>query len=157
MAALAIVLLYLAQLVPTMRLSLIALAGIAGALVTAEFGPVWGFLSFLAAAILAMLLSPVPGWLYLVFFGWYPTVKCWIERIPRGILRWITKLAAFNAAFLILWFFLPFVLTETVPKLAGLFWVLFLGGNIAFVLYDVALSGLLNYYIHTLLPKIRKR
>lgn len=78
MAAVAVVLLYLAQIAPTMRLSLIAIAGIAGALVVAEYGPVWGLMSFAAAGLLSLLLSPMSAWVYVVFFGWYPAAKCLI-------------------------------------------------------------------------------
>lgn len=156
MAAVAAVLLYLAQLAPTMRLALIALAGVAAALCTVQYGPLWGLLSFAATALLSLLTAPVPGWMYLVFFGWYPVAKSPIERLGSRWKEWLLKLAAFNAAFFVLWFLLPAVLAEVAPKLAGLFWVLFLGGNAAFVLYDIALSGALRYYIQALLPKIRK-
>ena len=157
MAAVAVVLLYLAQIAPTMRLSLIAIAGIAGALVVAEYGPVWGLMSFAAAGLLSLLLSPMSAWVYVVFFGWYPAAKCLIERLNQQIPEWILKLAAFLAAFLVLWFFLPQVLAEIMPKLAGLFWVLLLAGGGAFVLFDIALSGILSYYIRVLLPKIRRK
>ena len=155
MAAVAAVLLYLAQVMPTVRLSLIAAAGIAGAVVTAQYGPVWGIMSFAAAALISLFTAPVSDWMYIAFFGWYPAVKSWIERLDRRF-EWPLKLAAFNAAFFVLWFLLPAVLAEMLPKLAGLFWVLFLGGNAAFVVYDFALSGLLRVLIQNLLPKIRK-
>ncbi len=42
MTAVAVALIYLAQLVPTMKLSLIAVAGVAAAFIVAESGPVYG-------------------------------------------------------------------------------------------------------------------
>lgn len=157
MAALSIVFLILAAVVPTMRLSLIALSGIAAALLTAEFGPGTGLMCFVAVGILSMLFIPASGWVYVVFFGWYSVLKCVIERLKSRRLSWILKFLAFNAAFMVLWFLLPAVLTELLPKFSAHFWLLLLAGNAAFLLYDIALSGLLDYYIGVLLPKIRKK
>lgn len=157
MTAVAVALICLAQVVPTMKLSLTAVAGIAAALLVAEYGPVSGLLCYAASSVLSMLLAPASGWMYVVFFGWYPVVKCLIERINRQRIEWPLKLAAFNAAFFVLWFFLPAVLADLIPKLAGVFWPLFLCANAAFVLFDIGLSQLLNYYIRVILPKIRKK
>lgn len=157
MTAVAVALIYFAQLVPTMKLSLIAVAGVAAAFIVAESGPVYGLLCYAASAILSMILAPASGWMYVVFFGWYPTVKCLIERLDRQAVEWPLKLAAFNAAFFVLWFLLPAVIADVMPKLADMFWVLFLCANAAFVLFDIGLSKLLSYYIRVILPKIRKK
>lgn len=157
MTAVAVALIYLAQVVPTMKLSLVAVAGVAAAFIVAESGPVYGLLCYAASAILSMILAPAAGWMYVIFFGWYPAAKCFIERIDRQIIEWPLKLAAFNAAFFILWFLLPAVLAEVMPKLANMFWALFLCANAAFILFDIGLSKLLSYYIRIILPKIRKR
>lgn len=157
MTAVTVVLVYLAQIVPTMKLSLVAIAGVAAALIVAEHGPVYGMLCYAASSVLVMLLSPASGWLYVAFFGWYPTVKCLVERINRLTIEWICKLAAFNAAFLLLWFLLPAIFAEIVPKLANVFGILFLAGNVAFVVFDIGLSRLLTYYIRVILPKIQKK
>lgn len=157
MTAVAVVLVYLAQIVPTMKLSLVAMAGVAAAFIVAESGPLYGLLCYAASAILSMILAPSSGWMYVVFFGWYPAVKCLIERIDRQMIEWPLKLIAFNAAFSLLWFLLPAVLADVIPGLANMFWLLFLCANAAFVLFDIGLSKLLSYYIRVILPKIRKK
>lgn len=157
MTAVAVVLVYLAQVVPTMKLSFVAVAGVAAAFIVAESGPVYGLLCYAASAILSVILAPASGWLYIVFFGWYPSVKCLIERLDRQVFEWPLKLAVFNIAFFILWVLLPTVLADVVPKLADMFLVLLLCANAAFVLFDIGLSKLLSYYIRVILPKIRKK
>jgi hypothetical protein len=157
MAAVSVVMIYIAGVVPTMKLSLVAIAGVAAALTVAQSGPVYGLMTYGASAILALLLAPASAWMYVVFFGWYPAVKCWVERIDRRWVEWVLKFAAFNAAFFCLWFLLPAVLADVIPKIAQMFWPLFLGANAAFAVYDVGLSGILSYFITKILPKIRKR
>ena len=156
MTAVSVVLLYLAQAAPTMKLSLTALSGVAAALLIARHGPVSGMLCYGASSILGLLLSPGSAWLYVVFFGWYPTVKCLVERTRSRVLEWILKLISFNAAFFLLWFLLPEVFADLLPEISGLFWILWPAGNIVFILFDLGLSQLLGYYIRTILSKIRK-
>ena len=69
MTAVAVVLVYLAQIFPTMKLSLVAMAGVAAAFIVAESGPLYGLLCYAASAILSMILAPSSGWMYVVFFG----------------------------------------------------------------------------------------
>jgi len=156
MTAVSVVLLYLAQVAPTMKLSLTALSGVAAALLIARHGPMSGILCYGASSVLGLFLTPGSAWLYVVFFGWYPTVKCLVERLGRRAAEWTLKLLSFNAAFFLLWFLLPGVFAELLPEMTGLFWLLWPAGNIVFVLFDLGLSQLLGFYIRTILSKIKK-
>lgn len=91
---------------------------------------------YVAVSLLCFLL--VPNWeenlMLAGFFGWYPMLRPWLQKWPT-ILRWILKLALFNAAVIAIEWLLMAVIA---PEAAGAAWLLLmLGlGNVLFVLYD---------------------
>ena len=83
--------------------------------------------------------------MYLVFFGLYPVVKSRIESLRRQALEWLLKLACFNGVLtLLLLAFRPLFLPALPGWMTGQVWILYLAGNIIFVLYDIALSRLIG-------------
>lgn len=106
-----------------------------------------GGLSVLAAsALLGLFLLPDKGvaLLYLIFLGLYPVVKNNIEGLRRLPLEWLCKLACFNAALSLFWFALRALFLPDPPVWLGeRTWLLYLAGNLIFVLYDVGLSRLI--------------
>ena len=164
LVALALVFLFLTQAAPTMDLALIAAASICIALVVAEFGPAAGFLSYAAASVLSFLMFPGATLLFILFFGWYPILKCLLERIDRKTVEWIIKLLILNALYLVIWFLFNFLFTamydslgEIVASSVFIFVMSAILVNTAFILYDVGLSRVLSYYIRVIMPKIRKK
>ena len=100
-AALEIVLLFLTNLVPTATIALPALAGVLLMAVVMEIGAKWSWAVFGISSVLAFfLLSDKEAFLmYLLFFGYYPTLKAAIEnRFPSKAISWVIKLLVFNAA-----------------------------------------------------------
>lgn len=82
--------------------------------------------------------------LYLIFLGLYPVVKNNIEGLRRLPLEWLCKLACFNAALSLFWFALRALFLPDPPVWLGeRTWLLYLAGNLIFVLYDVGLSRLI--------------
>ena len=99
-----------------------------------------------ASALLGLFLLPDKGvaLLYLIFLGLYPVVKNNIEGLRRLPLEWLCKLACFNAALSLFWFALRALFLPDPPVWLGeRTWLLYLAGNLIFVLYDVGLSRLI--------------
>lgn len=160
--AVALTLILLAGVLPTASYSLAALAGMLLVPLVIEFGYKTSVSAFVAVGLLSMLLlaDKETGILFCCILGWYPIVKAPIEKIKSNIVCWTIKLAVFNIAvtgFYILCTRLFFVSgfedtilgKYSIPVLWGL-------GNIAFVIYDIALSKLIVLYMRRLHDRLKK-
>ena len=159
LSALALVLLLVTH-IPTATVTLAALAGVCGIPVVVELGYRAGLLHFAAVALLSVLLAfTAEGTgMYLAFFGWYTVCKAYLEsqNLPR-VAEWAVKLIAFTvavSAYGAVWLFildmpLPtgFQWWMAVPA-AVLLWVVF-------VVYDVALTGVVGTYHTRIRPKLK--
>ena len=160
--ALALALMLAAGVLPTASYSLAALAGMLLVPLVIEFGFTTSVSAFVAVGLLSMLLLPdkEAGILFCCVLGWYPIAKAPIEKVKSNVLCWVIKLAVFNIA--IVGFYLIttrlFLVTGfedtvfgqySVPLLWGL-------GNIAFIVYDIALSKLIVLYMRRLHDRLKK-
>lgn len=157
MTALAAAFMIFSEFVPTMRLAFAALACLCTTIVVAETGPAYALIAYAAASALSLLLAPTLGWLYLGLFGWYPSAKCFIERIKSKFLQWIFKLLAFNAAAAVLYFLIDGLFDALFPRLAAYAVLVFAVGSAAFVVFDLVLTKFIAYYAAVLRPKIINR
>lgn len=148
LSALALIGLFAASVLPTGQLGMTAAAGILPALALISGGPAAGLMCYGAAGLLALVLIPDKGaaLLFLLFFGLYPLVKHWIERLGRLILEWIVKLLVCNAALLLFWTLLQSLLLGQLPDAFGSLMIFWPAGNLCFVLYDLGLARLLALY-----------
>jgi hypothetical protein len=157
LSAVSVLLLYISSVAPTMRLGLVAMAGVLPAVIVIRFGVPTAFASYAAVSILALILLPdkLTAVLYIVLFGHYPMFKNLIERLRRMWLEWLLKLALFNVLaallFLLNALFLQLPLTGNIPGLNLPVGVIYIGlaaaGNAAFVVYDIGFSGLIAIII----------
>ena len=145
---------YLTQLLPTMRLTLAALACLFMTVLASETGPYYALIGYGAGSILSLLLAPTLGWLFAGFFGWYPSAKCLIERLRSKPAQWAVKLACFLAAFAALYFLVSGLTGLLFPRFAAMPLLLFAFGAAGFVLFDLVLSKFIIWYIAFLRPKI---
>ena len=146
LAAGSLAVLWLACMVPSGRIGLTGAAGLFPVAAVLAAGRAAGYLCWAASALLGLFLLPDKGvaLLYLIFLGLYPVVKNNIEGLRRLPLEWLCKLACFNAALSLFWFALRVLFLPDPPVWLGeRTWLLYLAGNLIFVLYDVGLSRLI--------------
>jgi hypothetical protein len=156
-AALGTSVLFLAGALPTAKIALVGLAGLLGAAIRMRCGLPWGIAAYAVTALLSLLLVPqkAVSVLYAVFLGYYPVIKSSLERLSSKVLRWLLKLLIFNAALALLAAIGRAVLVLDLPADRRLLPVLLLGGNAAFVVYDLALTQLILFYLRRLGEKIK--
>lgn len=162
-AALQIALLFLTNLFPTATLGLTALAGVLLMPVVIEIGMRWGWCVFGISSVLSwILLTDKEAYLlFLLFFGYYPVLKACVEKyISKKPLCWLVKLLAVNLAAVVDVLAVVFVLRLPIESvftfgiiLPVLLWI---GLNVVFVVYDMALSGLVMIYWRRLHPYLSK-
>lgn len=157
-AALGVVILLIGSWIEVMDLTAVFLASLLVVFAIEELGSPWQYLVWLVTSALALLLLVSPSgkfcaFEYALFGGLYPILKYHIEKLPRTIAR-VLKCLAFNLLFGLIMFASVklFGLEEiTLPVIGtlskgGYFAILFILGNIVFVVYDILLTRLLLLY-----------
>jgi len=148
-AAFTVIALYIASIWPTGTIGLAAAASIFVVAAIVESGIAPGISVYIVGSALGMLLLPNRSapLLYMLFFGYYPVVKSFIERFKSKPLQWILKLCVFNLALTALWFLfgeLIFDFGEFHPP-PGL---LYTGGSVLFVIFDYGFTKVIWLYIN---------
>lgn len=155
LAALSVVIMFLAAVIPYVSIALPALAGILLIATVIEAGPSWAILIFIVVSLLSVLFVPdkEPVVYYVFFFGHYPIAKSYIERVRLIPVQWIIKFLYFNiclaAAYEVMLF------TGIMPRTYNC--ALYLGAiaillEITFLIYDFAVAKLVIVYV----DKIKK-
>lgn len=143
--ALTILFVYLSSVSPTSKLSLLALASAIIPLAILTTNVKNAVLVYVASSILCFLLG-LRGMaiVYTLFFGIYGLAKYYIERLRKLPLEYILKFIFFNMSFLIIYYFYRLVFTEMV-KVNFPLYILVLALEVAFFLYDYALTTIIAY------------
>lgn len=148
LAALSLLLLWIAALMPSGRMGMVAVAGLVPAAGVISGGLSTGFLCYGAAGLLGLLILPDKGCalLYAAFFGVYPMVKSAIERLRKLPLELLCKLVFFNVVLCVFLFGFSELLLPVLPAVLDRPLPIFLAGNGAFLLYDYGFSKLITLY-----------
>lgn len=148
LAALSLLLLYLATMLPSGRIGMVAVAGLVPAVGVISGGLATGFLSYGAAGLLGLLLLPDKGsaLLYVLFFGLYPMIKYLIERLRKLPLELVLKLVFFNLILIVFLFGFSALLFPMLPQIMHTPLLLFGIGNVVFLIYDYGFSKLITFY-----------
>ena len=140
-----------------------ALPAISGAIlipVVIEAGVSTGWMVFGAVALLSIFITPDKEALvlFILFFGYYPTLKSTLERLHKRWLEWLLKILLFNSSMILSYLLVQFVfhinLDEFVVNGVNLAFVFLLLGNVVFVIYDLALTAMISSYMRVLHPKL---
>lgn len=151
LCAAAMVIMLLGSLISALDLSAAVAAGLTVAVAVIECGMGWAAGLYTATSVLSLVLLPAktPGLFYAIIGGIYPIIKAYIERIKNTAVQWAVKLVGFNVFFTVLIRVGRSVLFIEDP----IKWYVYLLGNAAFVLYDIAFSRMAMLYV----KKIRRR
>ncbi|MGE5633095.1 MAG: hypothetical protein ACM3TR_18665 [Caulobacteraceae bacterium] len=151
-AGLTVVLVYMAFIMPTGKLTLYFLSSLPIAFSVVEFGAGVGAVVYFGAGILSFLITgniyaAVP---FILFFGHYPILKCFIEKNRKALTEVLLKLAVFNASAAVIFLLIGKLLWNTIPDVILnykiLLVVLVILAQGAFLAYDYVFSRLIFYY-----------
>ncbi len=159
LSALSVIVLYVSGFVPTGTFTFPVVASLFLIVAVIESGVKYGIAGFVVSSILGFLLTPEKGAiiLYICFFGYYPIIKSLIERLRKLPLEWLLKLVVFNIAFwLVIWIYTTGFMGELAIADYPIY-VLILGANVVFVVYDLALTSLAGLYLSRIYKKRRRK
>ena len=148
LSALGVVLLLIGSFIEVVDISMAALASLLCIFAVVEYGGAAPWLVYAVTGVLSLILLPnkTPAAMYVVFLGYYPIIKEKIERFKKP-LAWLLKELVFNAALIVLFLTVRFLLMPTASDPWWIMLGLFVLAEIVFVLYDIALTRLITFYI----------
>ncbi len=156
LSALGVVVLYLGSLIEVLDISMAVIASLFAVAAVIECGGLAPWAVYAVTGILSAVLLPskLPAVMYILFFGFYPIIKEKIEKIRGVVLCWAVKEIIFNVCLVSLMLIAKWFMLD--PEGMFVFEVIFFGlANVAFVLYDIALTRLISLYIFRIRKKFR--
>lgn len=164
LGALAIVLMLMGSIIPFATFAAPAMAGALIMPIAIEFGLGAGWLLYGAISLLSlfMVADKEMAFMFVFLMGFYPLLKAVFEHIKPKILCLAAKLALFNVCILgmysvmIYLFPISYVVEEFAAYSIWYVVGLVALGNMVFVIYDIALSRLIDLYVIKLRPKLFK-
>lgn len=158
LSALGVVLLIAGSFIEVLDISMAVVASLFCVIAVIEYGGSAPWLIYAVTAILSLLLLPqkTPAIFYSIFFGFYPILKERFEKKSK-MTSWIFKEIVFNICLVILAFVSLKMLTLGENALINVYTV---SAGIAlaeavFVLYDIALTRLITYYVINLRHRLK--
>jgi len=160
LSAAGVVFLLIGSFLQVLDLSSAALAGFVIVLAVIEIRGKYPVLIYLVISLTALLILPykMPAVFFTAFGGIYPMFKAQFERRHPAV-SWVLKFSMFNIMLWLLIFFVRLLisrelinLNENLDFLNNFEIIVFLVANFAFLLYDIAMTKIINIYI----IKIRK-
>jgi len=157
MSALSVVFIYLAAVFPTGQMGFLGIASLMGIAAVIEFGAGAGAAVYVITSALSLLVTPnkTLAFVYVLFFGYYPLLKYFCEKVKSRIAEYILKLVVFNAAAAVIIFALSVTLID-MAKLGGNYVILFAILNAVFVIFDLAVTQAIGVYINKVKPRLFK-
>jgi hypothetical protein len=151
-AAMSLLFLYLAAVLPTARFGMYFLSSIfiMGLILEEEIG--LAFLMYFAVSALALLLmmpSIVYVLPYVLFFGHYGIGKYYLEmRVKDKVIRYILKLLYYNVALVLIYLVARATVIDILDVLP--IWAVIPVAEAAFVLYDFLFTKVTGYYFNNI-------
>jgi len=158
LSALGVVILAIGSFIQVLDISSAALAGFVIIIAVIELGGYYPVLMYFAISVLSLLILPnkITALHFIFFGGSYPIFKAHFERF-HFIAAWSVKFSLFNillfimiftVIFLVEYGFLPPLEDNSLYDFLGNFKILaFAVANFVFLLYDIAMSRIINLYI----------
>ena len=159
MSALCVVLM-LVSYFPYLTYTVPAFAALFVMAVLIETGIKWAIFTYISAAVISLLTAePESAIFFAFFFGHYPIVKVFLERIKNKALRTLSKFLVFNVS-LAFMYFLVMRLMGIETDFGGysqyIVYIALVLANIVFLVYDSALKQLSGWYLFKIHPIVKK-
>ncbi len=153
---------FLTGVFPLLYLVLPMISGILLLIMVMEVNTQWALLTYAAVGILSLFVTydKEAALIFILFFGIYPILHRYLNRISPRLLRIAVKLLLFNSS-MVLYFYINvylFGLTDLIEafedfgKYGGAILLFIL--NPFFLMYDYSLCNLCLIYLHRLKPRI---
>ncbi len=146
---------------PYLTYAIPALAGLFIMVAFIETDVKWAAVTYIASAVLVFFVAePEAKLLYIMFFGYYPIIKALFERVRSRVLEYLFKFSSLNVALFLSYGVFAVIMDISIGDMGdfGKYTavVLVISANIVFVLYDIAVSKMAQFYLLRIQPAVRK-
>lgn len=164
-SSLCLLCMFLAGIMPMFYLILPMIAGILIMIIAEEVNLSWAWLTYIAVGILSMFITAdkEASLVFIMIFGHFPIIRLHMEKIKLKLLRWLIKLAIFNACAVSFFYVTVYIfgIREMLEEMNeyGRYGaiILLVLCNIIFVLYDLNLYLMYGIYKIKFMPLLRKK
>lgn len=151
LVALGVIFLGIGALLEVLDISMAVIASFCVIIAVIECGKATPWTVYAAISVLSLLLIPnkLPAIFFTLFFGFYPIIKEKLER-KNKIISWILKEIIFNiclALIMLLYIFLFFESTGISIPMPWLIVAAVILCKFVFVMYDIALTRIITFYV----------
>lgn len=162
--ALSILFMYM-SLIPAMTYVVPAVSGLLIWTVCEQINRKWAILAYCALSLLLFLLLPEKEAFvfFVIFFGYYPTVRDLLVKIKPAPLSWLLRFAVFNVAIVAGFQLLTYIigLNKLLEGMEGFgeaaVYILWLMADFAFVFYDLCIPQAQFAYVKWVKTRLNKR
>ncbi len=159
LTALGVIFLGIGSLLEILDISMAAVASFCIIITVVEYGKGTPWMVYAATSLLSFLLIPakLPAIFFTLFFGFYPILKGMLETKPK-VLCWILKEIVFNLSLAAIMLIYGFLFFQGVSFAIPIHWVIIAAVvlcEIVFVIYDIALTRIINFYVIRLRKKFK--
>lgn len=164
-SALSLFFMFLTGFMPLLVYLIPALTGAMLLIIYVEINTKWAFFTYVSVALLSLFITPdkEASLLYIMFLGYYPLLKMFIEKIGNSLFRWLIKLIIYNVMIIIYYQIIIRVvanidLVQEMDEFGKYGAFIFLSmTNVVFIVYDIAVSRLKDLYIKWFRKKILQK
>ncbi len=153
-ASMSLLFLYLASVLPTMRIAMYFLSSVFVMGLVIEEEPGLAILMFICVSLLSLLLMPNPfasALPYIFFFGHYGIGKYYIQsRVKDKVAAYVLKLIYYNIALALIYLLAQEIFFKPVLDAGIAFWLLIVLAEAAFVLYDFVFDKVTAFYFNNI-------
>ena len=160
--ALSLVLMIIANFVPFLTYGIPAIAGALTVIIVLDIGKKYAWLVYACVSALSLILCSNElehVFSYIMFFGFYPIIKAYIERMKSKVAQWVVKILLFTIAFSVVLVLATFVLGIPLDTMGfGIYYVIAfaIALEVMFVLYDFALTRVITLYLVAYRERFRR-
>ena len=151
LAALGVIFLGIGSLLEVLDISMAVIASLCVIIAEIEYGKGAPWMVYAAISILSFLLVPskLPAIFFSLFFGFYPILKGKLERKPK-IISWVLKEIIFNVCLAIIMVIYLLIFYQGTSLSIPFPWLIVLAILLCegvFILYDIALTRMITFYV----------
>ncbi len=146
---------------PYLTYAIPALAGLFIMVAVIEVDFKWAAVAFVSSAIItALVAEPEAKMLYIMFFGYYPILKAVFEKLKSRVIEYILKFGVLNIAVIVAYSFVAKLMGVDLSDMGDFgkysWLILLVGANIVFIVYDIAVTKMAEFYMVRIHPQVSK-
>lgn len=164
-SALCLLTMFLAGIIAPLYIVFPMIAGGLIMIIAAEVSRGWALLTYIAVSLLSLLITfdKEAALLFILFFGHYPVLRMYLEKIRFGLLRRTVKFLIFNGCILVYFWITVYILglSQLLEEMGdfGKYgeYIMLAAADVIFMLYDLNLTIFYKDYRRRIMPKFRKK